>query len=169
MMGLWILMTGDTFRSTAINFGVSKSVIFFHYIVLIEALREMAPTYISWPDAVERDAIKVRIEQKYGYPGVVGCIDGTNIYVTAPLAQPAAYINRHHSYSILAQVVSDDNLLVRDVYVGEPGSVGDARCFSRSPLFRNLTSRLDMMSDDEHLLGDGAYPISNRVRTLFLS
>ena len=54
LMVLWILANPDTFRSTAVHFGVRPGVVHFHYCYLIEAMREMAPQYVQWPDANER-------------------------------------------------------------------------------------------------------------------
>jgi len=75
-------------------------------------------------------------------------------------------VNRHHSYSILVQAVCDDELLFRDVYVGQPGSMGDARMFERSPLSDNLLSNPHLILD-EHLLGDGAYLLTKHVSVIF--
>lgn len=89
---------------------------------MIELLRELAPRYIKWPDEREREDIKTSFEEKYGYVGVVGCIDGVNIDVTAPLENPQQFVNRHDQYSMLVQAVCDHNLQYRDVYVGEAGA-----------------------------------------------
>ncbi|KAK3926726.1 Protein ANTAGONIST OF LIKE HETEROCHROMATIN PROTEIN 1 [Frankliniella fusca] len=89
----------------------------------------------------------------YGYPGVVGCIDGCHIVVTAPFKQPQRYVDRKFNYSILLQAVCDHNVLFRDVYVGQPGS---------EPLgsrhFRNPNVVLD-----NHLLGDGGYTLTDKI------
>ena len=134
MMVIWILATPDTFRSVGVKFGVSKSTVHFHYAYILEALREMAPQYVKWPNAYEREVISNIFEESYGYPSVCGCIDRCLIRLTAPLEQPQEYIDRPHQHSILLQAVCDHNLLFRDVYIGEPGSVGDKRTFKRSPI-----------------------------------
>lgn len=164
---IWILGNPDPFRNAANEFFTSKSSIHYHYVIMIQCLRELASRYIRWPDARERDVIKHEFERRYGYPGVVGVIDGTHITITAPLEQKRKYVNRHHNYSVIAQAVCGHNKLFRDIFVGQPGSVGDARTFSRSPLCRNLIRGAPFISDDEHLLGDGAYALMNQVSALF--
>ena len=64
---------------------------------------------------------------------------------------------------MVIQAVCDKRMLYRDVYVGETGSVGDLRTFQRSPLASNLFLRRGLLSEGEHLLGDGAYPLSPQV------
>ena len=167
MMTLWILANPDTFRSVGVKFGVGKGSVHFHYKYIIQALREMSSSYISWPSNWEMEDAQ-RFEEAYGYPGVMGCIDGTNIQITAPLEQPARYVDRHHDYSIIIQAVCDHRMLFRDVHIGQPGSVGDSRTFERSPL-REGTLRGNVPIGDKHLLGDGAYTCTNTVRKTLLS
>ena len=162
MMVLWILATPDTFRSVRVKFGVCPSTVHFHYKYIIEALRELAPKYIKWPSAFEMEVIAAVFEQLYGYPSVCGCIDGCHIRITAPLQQPHAYVDWHRDYSILLQGVCDHRLLFRDVFVGQPGSVGDKRTFRRSPLGQNILRRHEVVRD-KHLLGDGGYTLTDKV------
>ncbi|KAK3925937.1 Putative nuclease [Frankliniella fusca] len=165
MIGLWVLFNGDFFRSVSVKFNISKGVAHYHYTRLIKALHAVRGRYIAWPNAAERDNIQNRFFRRYGYPGVVGAIDGTHIYTTAPLYQKQRYVNRHHTYSLLAQAVCDDKMLYRDVYAGEPGSVGDMRSFNRSPLKSSLFLRPNMIREDDHLLGDAGFPLSEKLLT----
>ncbi|KAK3910414.1 Protein ALP1-like, partial [Frankliniella fusca] len=110
-----------------------------------------------------RAYIEASFQQDSGFPGVVGCIDGTNIPITAPVENPAAYRNRHHHYSMNVQAVVDHNLLVRHLHVGEAGSLNDRRVFRRSNLHDSLLVRGDarIINLDEHLLGDGGYTLTD--------
>lgn len=160
---LWVLANPDTFRSSGSQFGKAPSTVFHHYSAIIKALCELRDQFIKWPCAAERAIIRREFEQNYGYPGVVGNIDGTFCTITAPLEQKQAYITRHHTHAFIAQAVCDHNLLYRDVFLGMPGRVGDLRTFEESPLFETLLRNPDVMDEDEHILGDGAYPISKHV------
>ncbi|KAK3920911.1 Protein ANTAGONIST OF LIKE HETEROCHROMATIN PROTEIN 1 [Frankliniella fusca] len=147
MMGIWPLFNQDTFRSSALHFVQKKMGIHYHYQYIIEALRNMAPDYIKWPNEYEREIIKAHFEEKCGFVGVVGCMDGVSINITAPLEQPQRYVNRHHSYSILVQAVC----------------IGDSRNFDRSPLSKNLLTCPELLSDGEHIIADGAYTLTDKV------
>lgn len=161
MMVLWILATPDTFRSVGVKFGVSPGVVHYHYKYIIDCLKDMAPQYVQWPDNLERAMIAANFEALYGYPDVAGCVDGCHIPITAPLEQPQRYVDRHHQYSILLQGVCDDSLLFRDVYIGQPRSVGDKRTFKRSPLGQNILRDPNVVGD-KHLLGDGGYTLTSK-------
>ncbi|KAK3920819.1 Protein ANTAGONIST OF LIKE HETEROCHROMATIN PROTEIN 1 [Frankliniella fusca] len=159
LMVVWLLATPDSFRSVALRFGVNPGTLYYFYFYVIGALRELAPNYICWPDADERNVIKNTFERATGFPGIIGSIDGTHITVTAPLVDAASYRNRHDSYSINVQAVVDSTLMVRHLHVGEVGSMHDNRVFRRSPLYVDLLSGPpgQFISDDEHIVGDGAY------------
>ena len=163
MIGLWPLFNPDTFRSSGLNFGKKKGSVHFQYSFFIEILRELAPNYIKWPDARERQIIATEFEERYGYPGAIGCIDGVNRDITAPLEHPQAYVNRHHRYSMLVQAVCDHRLVYRDVYCGEPGAIGDVRNYDNSDLAVLLLTQPDMIDPEQHLLGDGIYTLSSKV------
>lgn len=163
MMTLWILATTDTFRSVGVKFGLKKGSVHNQYKTLIAVLRELRVRYIKWPSLLEQEVIARRFEDSYGYPGVVGCIDCTHIKIYKPLEQPVRYINRHHDHSILVQAVCDVDLLFRDVHSGQPGALGDARTYDRSPFGDLMGRQVNFIGDDKHVLGDGAYTLTTRV------
>lgn len=164
LMVVWLLATPDSFRSVSLRFGVRPSTLYYFYTYVIEALREMAHNFIVWPSEQERDVIKTTFLRATGFPGAVGCIDCTHINITAPLEDAAQYVNRHHVYSMNVQAVVDHQLLVRELHVGEVGSMNDLRVFRRSPLHGHLLQEnQDIVGADEHIVGDGAYHITNFV------
>ena len=77
----------SSFWGTANHFGVLRSVVHFHYVVVIQALRELAGKYIKWPTAEQRLRMKEAIVRNSGFPGVVGMLDGTLIRVFKALAR----------------------------------------------------------------------------------
>ena len=63
-----------------------------------------------------------------------------------------------YSYCFLAvwQIVCDDNMIFRDILVGWPGSVHDARVLRNSSLSATAATKFP---GNTHLLGDGGYPL----------
>lgn len=61
------------------------------------------------------------------------------------------------------QVVCDNNLKIRDVFIGYPGSVHDSRVFRNSPLCQTLPQKCGQY----FLLGDSGYPLQANLLTPF--
>ncbi|KAK3929702.1 Putative nuclease [Frankliniella fusca] len=167
LMVTWILATPDTFRSVALRFGVHPGEVHRYYKKIVPAICDLGRRYIFWPDAVERGRISAELQEVSGLQGVVGMLDSKHFVMTSPELEPASFRNRHHDYSINAMVVCDNDLKVRDLYVGEAGSLHDARVFRRSPLCRNILFTENFMSRGEYIIGDSAYMLLDRVITPF--
>ena len=94
-----------------------------------------------------------------------GAIDGTHIPILAPTESHAEY----PYHSIIMQTVVDCDYLFRDVVIGWPGSVHDARVFSNSAIFMkgndqklfpgNLTKEINGEEVSPFILADPAYPL----------
>ena len=88
--------------------------------------------------------------------------------ITPPAMNHTDYYNRKGWYSILVQAVIDHDYLFRDLCVGWPGSIHDARVLANSTLFKKVTSG-EVLQDEEvqiqgqtlrtYLIGDSAYPL----------
>lgn len=80
-----------------------------------------------------------RFEEKWGFPGVLGAIDGCDIPVKGPWKNPEQYINCKGLHSLQLQVICD-----ADVFCSYPGSVRDARVFRNSPFFQDAEANPDV-------------------------
>ncbi|CAH1988141.1 unnamed protein product [Acanthoscelides obtectus] len=96
-----------------------------------------------------------------GFPGAIGCKDGSHIKIDTPREDPDSYLNRKKFHSIQMQVICDDNRKIRVVFIGCPGSVHHARVFRNSPLCQNL----GLWCKDWVILGDSAYPCLRNLLT----
>lgn len=76
---------------------------------VINALYEKVGTFISWPNRQDAEQTMETIENNYGFPGVIGAIDGTHIKITAPKDHGESYVNRKGYHSVQLQV--------RDIYI----------------------------------------------------
>jgi len=167
-MTLWILGNLCSFRVTASVFGVANSVVHSNYVVVTEALRELSEKFVKWPTTAGRARTKNACRRKAGFPGVIGMMDGSLIKVTAPCVQREQYFDRHHSYSINILAVCDRRLVFTHLYVGESGRVHDSRVFSRSPLHDILLENNQALGEDEHILADSAYTLTDKVCIAYL-
>lgn len=61
--------------------------------------------FINWPTMQEAEQSMENIEQLYGFPGVIGAVDGTHIKISAPKDNSESYINRKGFHSIQLQVI----------------------------------------------------------------
>ena len=111
-------------------------------------------------------------KEKWAFPSCAGAIDGTHIPIQAPLESRTDYIKRKSYQSIVMQALVDSKYLFRDVVIGWPGSVHDARVLSNSePYNRGCNWQLFDPSIKESkgryqhigplILGDPAYPLLN--------
>ena len=82
----------------------------------------------------------------------------------------ADYYNRKWFYSVIVQAIVDHNCLFRNICVGWPGSVHDARVFANSLLYHKVINKQLLQGDSMHvgghdiptlLVGDSAYPIQS--------
>ena len=77
---------------------------------------------MKWPNNDEKQEIMSNFEDISGFTGVIGAIDGTQIYPHSPPPpgkKGANYVNRKSFHSIILQA-------------GWPGRVNDARVFRNS-------------------------------------
>jgi hypothetical protein len=162
LMTCWFLGNLESVRSIADRFIVSKSTFLDHNrrmpTVLCDSLLK---TVICWPSDNEKHAVISEFQNKKGFPGVLGAIDGTHIKISAPTRRHQDYFNRKGYYSIILQAVCREDRRFTDVYCGWPGKVHDARVFRNSPLCEALPA----LTGINHILGDGAYPISRYLMT----
>ncbi|KAK3931901.1 Protein ANTAGONIST OF LIKE HETEROCHROMATIN PROTEIN 1 [Frankliniella fusca] len=140
----------STHKATHATFGKKEGSIHFQYRWVIEALAAMSRRFIKWPDALEKEEIKVNFEERHGYPGIVGAIDGVLFPIQRPREQPERLQDRHHRYLMLAHAV---------------GGIGDVRNYGRSPLSINVLTMPHLLSAEEHILAAGAYTLTSKIIT----
>ena len=110
-------------------------------------------------------------KEKWGFPACAGAIDGTHIPLVTPPENHTDYVNRKSYHNILTQAVVDARYLFRDVVIGWPGIVHDARVLSNLELYNvglqgklfdpNITERVLGVDLNPVILGDSAYPLLN--------
>ena len=166
---LWCLATPCEYRTLSHLFGVARSTVctILHETCAAIATALMS-TYIKFPTGQSLQNVIEGFELKWGFPQCMGAIDGSHIPICAPELNHTDYYNRKGWYSMVVQAVVDHDYLFRDICVGWPGSVHDARIFINSLLYKRISEEGILNGHDRNLLGcripaciiaDAAYPI----------
>lgn len=99
--------------------------------------------------------------ERFNFPGCLGCIDCTHVYIQKPSENWNAYLNRKGRFSLNVQMVCDSQLRITNVVAQFPGSVHD------SFIYNNCGLRTFLHSQDcppnSWLLGDKGYPLEHRL------
>jgi len=168
---LWFLATTAEYRTVAHLFGIARCTVCLIVHETCNAIvTKLMSVYISFPTGDELKEVVKGFKEKWDFPQCAGSIDGSHISVTPPLMNHTDYYNRKGFYSVIVQAVVDHNCLFRNIYVGWPGSVHDARVFANSLLYSKVCSGEILQGSSLQyrgneipilLVGDSAYPIKS--------
>ena len=138
---LWILATPSEYCSVAHLFGLARcTVCQIVHETCKASICQLTSVYINFPTGDNLTAVIQGFQSKWNIPQCAGSIDGTHIPITPPAMNYTDYYNRKGWYSIEAQAVVDHNGLFKDLCIGWPGSVHDARVFSNSMLYSKVNN-----------------------------
>ena len=162
-VGLFLYFIASTaiYRTLSNLFGLSRGFVCICIRrVAAVVLRKLKPKYMSFAKGDELAHVIAIYKEKWGFPMCAGAIDGTHIPISTPQQNHASYINRKSYHSIVMQALVDSNYLFRDIVVGWPGSVHDARVFSNSQLYAlGCSGRLFPPDVKEEILGKEIHPV----------
>lgn len=100
--GSFLQVIGDTFR-------VDKATVSRAVTDVSKALVNKRVDFIKWPtNDDELKHIKSSFFRRGGFPGVIGCVDGTHIRIQAPHNNENGYVNRKGYHSINVQGICDN-------------------------------------------------------------
>ena len=167
---LYYMSSTAEYRTIANLFGVSTSFVCLCIRDVCKAItKKLKNDFLKVPKGEDLREVMRLYKEKWGFPSCAGAIDGTHIPIQAPLENRTDYINRKSYHSIVMQALVDSKYLFRDVVIGWPGSVHDARVLSNSELYNRGCNgqRFDPSMKESILgvdmgpliLGDPAYPL----------
>lgn len=96
--GSFLQIIGDTV-------GLSKSAVSKIITDVSEALAGKQHQFIVWPSHDEIQQVKEGFYRKGGFPGVIGCIDGTHVRIQGPADHENDFVNRKGFHSINVQAI----------------------------------------------------------------
>ncbi|XP_062286964.1 putative nuclease HARBI1 [Scomber scombrus] len=125
------------------------------------ALKRLLYTFVVFPSHRPTRLLKEEFHRIAGFPGVIGCIDGTHIPIIAPSINEGDYVNRRSVHSINVQIICDAAHMINNVEAKWPGSVHYSRMFCES----TLSARFARGEFDGYRLGDRGYPCQRYLLT----
>ncbi|KAL0860004.1 hypothetical protein ABMA27_010319 [Loxostege sticticalis] len=118
---------------------------------------EILTKYIKFPfTREERENIMAKFMEKFGFPGTIGCIDGTHVALIRPVEHEETYYNRknYHSLNVLIICDSQLNIIYADASFG--GAAHDSFIWNQSPI-KDYMQELHNNGERCWLLGDSGY------------
>lgn len=169
-MCLYYLKDQGGYRMTANTFGVAVPTLSAVLPQFCDAVINISQQYIQLPKTNEAtEAIIDRFYNKFGFPQVFGCIDGTHIPIKCPSEHGHEYFCYKMKYSINVQAICDEKGLFLDVDVSWPGSTHDGKVFKNSFVNKQFAAKTfpgkKKRLSKKHgyvpplLIGDPAYPL----------
>ncbi|GBG88703.1 hypothetical protein CBR_g48232 [Chara braunii] len=170
--------TGGYYRQSSHGLGMGLASALRSNVEVADAIIAEYGHLLRFPTGQQLEDVLHGFERK-GFPGCVGAIDCTHLYIEKPKGVRSECFYHHTGgFSVVAQVVCDHECRIVSVYVGCPGSVHDSRALRTSPLFENATAGRGVLGeggailhDDRHigryLIGDQRYPLLPWLMTPF--
>ena len=166
---IWRLATNIEYRTIAALFGLGISTVCEVVHRTCHTIsRHLLPQYIKLPSEQRLREIVEEFETLWGFPQVVGAVDGTHIPILKPTECPSDYYNRKGYYSIIVQGIVDSQGLFIDVNIGWPSKVHDACVFANSSFYSKCNAGTYLPDWKKNIcgtevpiliLGDPAYPL----------
>lgn len=104
LITIYVLATPDSYRSISERFGVARSTAWLSVKRVVRAIYSIRNKIIRWPTHEEVQRTWTNMQMLYGFPKVLGIIDGTHINITRPKRNATSYINRKSRFSVQLQV-----------------------------------------------------------------
>ena len=157
LISIWFIAHQDTIHRMADRFCVTdSSILRCRDRVFNIVLQYLKQKFVYLP---EDNNVKAKIIDDFRiasqFPNVLGAIDGTHICIVAPSKHGQVYVNRKKFHSLVLQAICASNMQFLHVLAGWPGSVNDARILRNCDVW-NIAPQ---WCGDNHLVGDGAYPL----------
>lgn len=153
--GTFMDVLGDVSR-------ISKSTVWRAIHRVMHAVLMVKSKYIKFSTNYEENASEFFKVQ--GFPGVVGCIDGSQIPILVPMNEHSETFRcRKGFFSINAQMICGPHCEIYDVVTSWPGSAHDANIWTTCKFKANFDA--SNINSEYHLLGDSAYPLTVNLMT----
>ncbi|XP_067638622.1 putative nuclease HARBI1 [Eurosta solidaginis] len=155
-----------------LNLALSQPTVSAILAETLEALEKvLCPLLIKFKMSEEEQTeAKRHFFQKAGFPGVIGCVDGTHIKISAPTKlDQNLYFNRKGFFSLNTIIICDHKMKIRYFDARYAGSSHDSLIWNISSAKQVLRERYDSGVRNAWLLGDAGYPLEPYLMTPYRS
>lgn len=118
-----------------------------------KALVRRLPRFVRFPNDENSQPIKDGFWNMRRFPNVIGCVDGTHVWIIRPREHEAQYVNRKNYHSINVQVICDNRGRWINVVAKWPGSAHDSWILRNSP----ICDAMERQEVHGYILGDSGY------------
>eukprot|EP00105_Crassostrea_gigas_P033686 XP_011457145.1 PREDICTED: putative nuclease HARBI1 [Crassostrea gigas] len=167
MLALRFYASGSFLEVIGDTMGFDKSTVSRAIDDVTNALIAKKDRFIKWPNHEEILKSKQNFFSRGGFPGVIGCIDGTHVRIQAPFEDEAVYVNRKGFHSINVQAICDHEGKFINIDAQWPGSTHDSHVFRTSEVCTFLEENHRGV-EDGYLIGDSGYACSRFLITPYL-
>ncbi|XP_068719450.1 putative nuclease HARBI1 [Montipora capricornis] len=115
LVALRFFASGSFLQIISDTFGLPKSSVSRVVKDVSLALAQKQNEFILWPSPAELQEVKRGFYDKGGFPGVIGCVDGTHVRIQAPRANENDFVNRKGFHSINVQAVCNHKVREHNV------------------------------------------------------
>ncbi|CAG2219630.1 HARBI1 [Mytilus edulis] len=147
--------------------GIDKSTVSRCVNKVSKALASKSDQYIKWPSEQRKRDIKQGFYDNGGFPGVIGCIDGTHVRIAAPSSDEPSFVNRKGFHSINVQAICDNEGKFTNIVARWPGSVHDSHIMRCSQISEHL-EQAHKCVEDGLILGDSGYACRSFLMTPYI-
>ena len=159
-MTLYYLKDQGSFLMTCNTFGCAKGTLSLTIKEICHIIaKELGPQLIKFPSS--KDEVKTATTtflKKFGFPQVIGCVDGTHIPIKRPVSNAQDFFSYKMAYTINCQVICDHNGQFIDIDIKWPGSIHDARAFANSEVQKSYLNKKFDLFYEELLPGEEYVP-----------
>ena len=155
----------ETFQTVATStHEISQTSVSRCVTAVSEALTLIAPACIKFPNKFRQRVIQEYFLEKYAFPLVFGCIDGSHVAIVAPSANEDVYVNRKGFHSINVQAICDHEFRFINAVVKWPGCTHDAFIWRQSGIHRKVANA-EIETVNGWILGDSVYRLPHILMT----
>lgn len=104
LIAFYILATPNSYRSICERFDVARSTAWLCVKRVVRTIYSIRNQFIRWPTNGEAQTTWTNIQRLYGFPKVLGIVDGSHINIARPKKDANSYINRKGRFSMQLQV-----------------------------------------------------------------